>query len=115
MIEVGNELFCQNCKNSYDPLWFFCPTCGKKIKEKPAGMGVWNILGLFTLSALLPPLNIGLSIKYIKDPNQKAKMWGWISIGVMILALVLATLWSIKTVNDINRQVETEMGKYLGF
>lgn len=112
---MGNELFCQNCKNSYDPLWFFCPTCGKKIKEKPVETGFWNILGLLGLSLLLPPFNIGLSIKYIKAPERKAKMWGWISIGVMIGVLVLATLWSIKTINDINRQVETEMGKYLGF
>ena len=112
---MDNQLLCPNCKNQVDKVAFYCPTCGKKVKEKPAGMGVWNILGLFTLSALLPPLNIGLSIKYIKDPNQKAKIVGWISIGIMILVLILATLWSIKIVNDINRQVEAEMGKYLGF
>ena len=106
---------CPNCKNQIDPNVFYCPICGKKIKEPPVSTGFWPILGLFLFCILLPPLNIPLSFKYLRAADTKAKTLGWISLFVMAAALAVITVITINVVNEVNRQVEVEMGKYLGF
>jgi hypothetical protein len=106
---------CPNCRNPIDGMVFYCPICGKKIKEPPVGTGFWSLLGLFAISILLPPLNIPLSFKYIRAVDPKAKMSGWVSIGLMVVSLIIVTILTINTINEVNRQVEVEMAKYLGF
>ena len=106
---------CPNCHNPIEKAVFYCPICGKKVKEKPVSTGFWPVFGLFTLSVLLPPLNIPLSFKYLRSTDPKAKTFGWVSIALMTSALIIITIWSIKIVNEVNRQVEVEMAKYLGF
>jgi hypothetical protein len=106
---------CPNCKNPVDKLVFYCPICGKKIREKPVGTGFWPILGLVALSMLLPPLNLPLSIKYIRAAEPKAKQMGWISLVLMAVSLTIMIWWSVRWAQEVNRQVELEMSKYLGF
>ena len=106
---------CPECKNKIDEKVFYCPICGKKIKEKPAAMDFWHLAWLFGLSALLPPLNLGLSMKYIKSPDPNAKKMGWLSLGVMTVAILVGFAWAIKWAQNFNKQVSSEMDKYLGF
>ena len=106
---------CPECKNTIDDKVFYCPICGKKIKEKPVNLDFGRIAWLIFLSAVLPPLNISLTMRYIKSPDVKARQWGWISLGVMCLALGLVTWWGIKWAENVNKQVNQEMDRLLGF
>lgn len=108
---------CRSCKNDVDKLWFYCPTCGKKLREKPPGTSFWSVLGLFLLSTLLPPFNLGLSIKYIRSSDPRAKTYGWISLALMVAAVGLAVWWSSAMVNLANKELEKQMEVYkmLGF
>ena len=76
-------------------------------------MSFGALLWLFILSTLLPPLGMGLTIKYIKAEGEKAKMIGWISLVVTIIAAVVMVLWSISALNSVNQQINSQMSQYL--
>ena len=116
MVEIiQQKIPCPNCKNQIDSNVFYCPICGKKVKEKSVGTGFWPMAGLFALCIVLPPLNIPLSFRYIRSTDPRVKTLGWVSIGIMVLSLIIITLATINIVNEVNRQVEEQMQMYLGF
>jgi len=106
---------CPECKNKIDEKVFYCPICGKKIKEKPVAMDFWHLAWLFGLSALLPPLNLGLTMKYIKSPDTRVKQIGWASLLVMIIAILIGFWIAARWAQKVNNQVNEEMDKLLGF
>lgn len=76
-------------------------------------MSFGALLWLFILSTLLPPLGIGRTFRYIKAEDKKAKMVGWISLVVTIIAAVVMVLWSISALNSVNQQINSQMSQYL--
>jgi hypothetical protein len=104
---------CPVCKNKIDEKVFYCPICGKKIKDKPVAMDFWHLVWLFTLCTLLPPLNLGLTMKYIKSTDTSAKKIGWISLSVMTLAILIGFWFAARWAQNLNDQVNKEMSKYL--
>jgi hypothetical protein len=115
----GNMVECPFCKNKIEAKVFFCPICGKKVREKPVSTKFWPVLWLFFLTILLPPLNIGLTIKYMKSADAKAKRIGLISLIVMIAVLVVAvvsTFYVTKYVSDqVNQQVGQQLKQYQNY
>lgn len=109
---MEEEQKCKNCKNLINSDWFFCPYCGKKLREKPANTGVWSQLGLYLLSILLPPLNLGMAIRYIRDSQPKAKLIGWISVILMLTTLILVSWWTLDKVNKAKTEFDKQFGDY---
>ena len=106
---------CPNCKNQIDERVFFCPICGNKVKDKPVSTTIGQQAYLYLVSAFLPPLFLARTIKYIKSPDPKAKKIGWISLVIMIVALIIGIWWAVVWAKNINNQVNQEMDKYLNF
>ncbi len=106
---------CPSCGQEVDVTAFYCQNCGKKIREKPPGTGVGAQVLVYALSLFLPPLNIPLSFKYLRMQDIKSKRIGWISLVIMAVSLVVITWWTVNTINEVNRQIGLEMGKYTGF
>jgi hypothetical protein len=106
---------CPYCKNQIDEAVFYCPVCGKKIKSPPVSTAFWPVAGLYTLSLLLPPFGIGLTIRYLKSPDPKAKKIGIISLIMTSFALVFVFWLTYYYTQKISQQVDREMQQYLGF
>ena len=111
---------CPFCNNKIDAKAFYCPICGKKVREKPVSTKFWPVALLFFLSIFLPPLNIGLTIRYMKSADHKAKTIGKISLFVMTAVIVVACIaayYTTKYVSDqVNSQINQEMkGLNYGF
>ncbi len=105
---------CPFCQTPVEATFFFCPTCGKKIREKPISTGIWPQLGLYALSLLLPPLNLPLTIRYLKAPGN-AKTIGIISLILMCISLI-AGIWVYKIfVTNLQTQVNETLKMYQGF
>ncbi len=75
-------------------------------------MGFWPLVWLFILSIFLPPLGLGLTIRYIKSPEKNARIVGWISLVVTILASIEAVILSISVLQTINSQVNSQLQNY---
>lgn len=103
---------CKYCGKPVVAEQYFCPFCGKKLKNPPVSMSLRSLVWLFVLSTILPPLGIGLTIRYIKAEDEKAKRIGWISLIVTAIAVVVMVLLSISAMNSATQQINSQMQNY---
>ena len=75
-------------------------------------MGIGVLIWLFILSIFLPPLGLGLTIRYIKSEDQNAKAVGWVSLIVTIIAIVVAILLTIAALGSVNQQINSQLQDY---
>lgn len=107
--QIPTILTCRFCNAPISREDFFCPHCGKKLREKPVSTELAPLVWLFVLSALLPPFGFGLTLRYIRSDDDMAKKLGWISLFVTSFALLI-TLWLSKVIVDsIAQQLNQQM------
>lgn len=90
---------CGQCKYQIQSEWYFCPNCGKVLREKPPSLSFGKQLLIYSVSFFLAPLGLGWGIKYIRYKDVKTKLVGWIAIGLTILSVVLMII-AFKNVMD---------------
>lgn len=105
-------MFCKFCNLPITRADYFCPNCGKKLKDKPVSMSFWPLIWLFVLSSVLPPLGILLTIRYIKSEDERARTVGWISLVVTVVALIVTLLISKSLLDSVNQQINTQLQNY---
>ena len=85
------------------------------MKDKPVPTTISRQVLLYLVSAFLPPLFLRWTMSYIKSPDPKAKKIGWISLAIMITALIIGIWWAVVWALNVNKQVSQEMDRYLNF
>ena len=103
---------CKFCSAPVSRDDFFCPHCGKKLKEKAVSLDFLPIVWLFVLSTLLPPFGIGLTFSYIKTEDGRAKIVGWVSLVLTIMAFVGTLMLAKSMMDTINQQIGTVTQDY---
>jgi membrane protease YdiL (CAAX protease family) len=103
---------CPFCSSPVQITDFFCPTCGKNIREKPPSTTIGTQIKLYLVSILLPPLFIGWTIKYLKAKESKARQMGIISLGLIIIVLVIGFLFSLSLMKTLSQQVNQQINQY---
>lgn len=96
---------CTNCNAQILDNYYFCPNCGKKIKEPPFKFSNHQAVKIILLSILVPPFGIFPSIKYLLVTDMKAKIVGAVGIVLNIVILTLATIYLIKSINQTMDQI----------
>lgn len=100
--------FCPVCHFPVTETSYFCPNCGKKIKEPPVSVTIGKQISIYAISILLPPLGFWPGIKYVMQEDQKAKTVGLIAIVLTIISTIL-TLWlSFAAFNLFNQAMNTQ-------
>jgi hypothetical protein len=106
------QILCPFCSTPLDAAAFFCPVCGKNVREKPLSTGIGVQIGLYAVSILLPPLSLIWTIKYLKSKDPKAKQIGMISLGLTIATLVAVFWLSLTFVKNITQGVNQQLNQY---
>lgn len=106
------QILCPFCSTPLDATAFFCPVCGKNVKEKPIATGFLIQIGLYLVSVLLPPFFLFWTIKYLKSKDPMAKQIGLISLGLTIISLVLALWLTLAFVKNITQGVNLQLNQY---
>jgi|PlaIllAssembly_1097288.scaffolds.fasta_scaffold275985_1 hypothetical protein len=106
---------CPFCNQQIDPTAFFCPVCGKNVRVKPLSVTVGTQILVYLLSVLVPPFGLGLTFRYLRSPDPKAKKIGWISVVLTFIALIFVCWLTFYYTRKITDQVDREMQKYMGF
>lgn len=86
------QLTCPNCHQPVLPEYYFCPNCGKNLKEKLVPVSAWSQIGIYFLSVFLPPLGLWPGIKYVMKESRQAKIVGTIAIVLTVISTIV-TLW----------------------
>lgn len=106
---------CPQCHVPVRPTDFFCYNCGKNLKPAPPSTSIETLVMYYVGSVLLPPMGIIWGWKYVKATDQKARLHGWLLIGITVVELVLLTIWTIDFVHGINAQVNSQLNGLQGF
>ena len=80
---------CQVCHSPLQLTWFYCPNCGKNLKEKPIEISLIKQIFIYLVSFFLAPLGLGWGFKYIKSNDEKVRMVGIISILLTVISIVI--------------------------
>jgi hypothetical protein len=103
---------CPFCHFSVNDTFYFCPSCGKKIKDPPASTSVSKQISIYLISILLPPLGLWPGVSYLLDKNEKAKMIGLVAIVLTIVSTILTTWYAYglytQLTHTLNSQLQTQ-------
>jgi len=103
------QLSCPACKQNILTEYYFCPSCGKKLKEKPQSTTILRQILIYLLSIFLPPLGLWPAIKYIKQKDNKSKMIGCIAIILTIISVGISIWLYLGLINTVNQQLNQQL------
>jgi len=104
---------CRYCGKNILLSDYFCPNCGKKLKDKPLSVSIRRQIFIYLLSSLLPPLGLWPGIKYFRQKDEKARMIGFIAIVLTIIATVVTVWFSLDFINTFNQQLNQQLNSSL--
>lgn len=93
---MGN---CKYCKSPTQENFYFCPNCGKKLKEPPFKFSLAKSITIIIAAFLLPPFGIIPGVKYFLKDDKRAQFVGLITIGVTIIATGLMIIITSRVIN----------------
>ena len=108
------QTICRHCKFNISPSDYFCPDCGKKIRDKPLSTGLVKQILVYSLSFFLPPLGLWPAIKYLRQPDKKSKYIGWVAIILTAISTVITVYVSIGFMNSFYSQLNSQLIMYKG-
>ncbi len=109
---MDSQTNCPDCKANLSESDYFCPNCGKKIKEKPLSTTLLKQLSIYFISFLLPPLGVWPAIKYLRQGDEKSKKIGLIAIFLTIISIVIAGWLTTNLINSFNQELGNQFNLY---
>lgn len=103
---------CPYCKANVPSSDFFCPACGKKLKEKPPSTSTSRQILIYLLSVFLPPLGIWPAIKYLRQSDEKSKKIGLAAIILTVISIVITIWLTAGFVKLFQKQLGTQLNPY---
>ena len=89
--------------------FFFCPSCGKKIREKPLSLSLMAQIAAYAVSVFLPPLGLIYTVKYLKQSETKAKTIGWITLILTVISIAVTVKITMDMLSIITGVINTPM------
>ena len=86
-METAIQNLCPKCNSAVPAEAYFCPNCGQALKAKPADTGIPKQILIYLVSFFLAPFGLGYVFTYLKQPDRKSKIIGWIALALTILAI----------------------------
>ncbi|HVZ67337.1 MAG TPA: zinc ribbon domain-containing protein [Patescibacteria group bacterium] len=106
------QIPCPNCQKEIPETDFYCPYCGKKIKEPPYEMTTAKKIGIYALSLILPPLGLWPAIRLLKRKEPEAKKIARIAIALTIISIIVSVWLSIGLAGYINKSINSQLNQY---
>jgi hypothetical protein len=94
---VATPMICPQCHFPVQSAFYYCPNCGKSLKEAPLSTSLGTQLWIYAFSIILPiicflAVSYWPGIKYFKSSDEEAKQIGIIAIALMAISTVV-TFW----------------------
>lgn len=106
---MEEQATCPYCKSNISVMDFYCPVCGKNLKEKTLSTSISKQLFIYLLSLFLPPFGIWPAIKYLRQPDEKSKKIGVTAIILTLISIGI-TIWiSVGILNSLQDQLGPQL------
>jgi hypothetical protein len=111
---------CPQCHLPVRPEYYFCPNCGQKLNVPPLSTSVGSQILLYLFSAVLPwiaylAITKWEGIKYMRSPNPRARIIGWIALAVLIASSIIALWLTVSWIDQSINSAMTDVGNINGF
>lgn len=83
---------CPSCHTVIVETSYFCPNCGKKLKDKPLSTSAIKQVGVYLISLFFPPFGLWPAVKYLKQEDGKSKTIGGVAILLTLLSIMITIL-----------------------
>lgn len=101
---------CKDCKTISPNTYFFCPNCGKKLKDKPLSTSLGRQIIIYLISFFLPPFGLPQGIKYLRQDSSKEK-----TIGIVVILLtIISIIISVMIFNSLSGSLNSNLNYYQG-
>ena len=94
---------CKYCKNPIAESFYFCPNCGKKLKEPPFKFSWEKTIVVVLESILLPPLGLFPGIRHLRMKETGAKILGSAAILLTIISTIFAVIFFVNFINNFSK------------
>jgi hypothetical protein len=111
---IKPQLTCKYCQGNIDLTEYFCPHCGKKLKDPPLSTTLGRQIYIYLFSLLLPPLGIWPAIRYLRQGDEKSKKIGITALILTVISVVVTSWITVGLINSINKQFSTQLNDYQG-
>jgi len=111
---MDSQVTCPNCKWSVSSSDFFCPVCGKNLKEKLLSTSLTRQLLIYLLSVFLPPFGIWPAIKYLRQSDDKSKKIGLAAIFLTVISIVITIWLTAGFINSFSKGFSSQLNLFEG-
>jgi hypothetical protein len=112
MLEVMEQNVCQVCHFPLASNFYFCPNCGKKIKEAPPQTNLTAQIGVYAMSIFLPPFGIIPAFRYLRQKDKKSRIIGIIAVLLTILTTVISVWLAVIVFNRVSDETYKQINQY---
>lgn len=112
---VEQPILCPACHVAIKQSDYFCFNCGKNLHPAPPSLSFGSLTGFSIGSIVLPPMGIIWGFRYIRSQDSKAKIFGFVLIGLTVIELFILTDITVKAYNTINEQIQQQLPNIQGF
>lgn len=106
------QKLCPVCHIPLTDNYYFCPNCGKKLKDAPLLTTAMKQLTAYAIAILLPPFGYIPGIKYLLQKDNKAKAVGIVVIVLTTLSMIVSVWFTVVFINQFNQTVSKQMKMY---
>lgn len=109
---MDSNLLCPTCQYKTLPDWYFCPNCGKNLKEAPLDVSIGKQILIYSVSFFLTPLGLGWGLKYVKSKDNKIKTIGIISIVLTVISIIFMMIASKSFIDQYTKMLNNIVPSY---
>jgi len=91
---------------------YFCPKCGKKLKDKLPSTTFSKQLIVYAISFFLPPFGLWPAIRYLRQQDDKSKKIGLAAIFLTIISILLTIWLTTSFINSFNKELNNQLRLY---
>ncbi len=100
-------LICKHCGASVVAEDYFCPQCGKKLKNKPPSTSFLRQAIVYAICIFLPPLGLWPAVQYLRQKDETSKRIGIAAVILTVVSLAVTIWLTVDMLNSINATVNS--------
>lgn len=109
-LSMDPNLLCHTCGSAIQSTFYFCPNCGKKLKDPPVSTTIPRQIVLYLVAFFLPPSGLFTGIKYLRQNGDKPKYIGTVLIVLTIVSIGISIYTGILFYNKMMATVNSQLG-----
>ena len=108
---VRRRMICRFCGKEIPENSFFCPSCGKKLKDREENLTLGREIFIYAFSFFLTPLGLYWFFKYFRGPEAVKKRVAYISLIITVITILTTVVVTVSYLKSVNKYINSDQYK----